>query len=193
MKISTHLLSNVVLLLAGILLLIFNGQPDLFVWVARIVGVVFAIPSVIYLADSALHHSRHTSGLGVVPALGGLCFGVTLLAWPAMFAGVFSVLMGVVLVVLGLYHVVYLFLSRKLLRTRAWHYVLPLLVVVLGGVICAVPAVRTNASLVVILTGVSFILFNFTSMQEYFTERKARRSMQDAPAGHDDEQVSIEL
>ena len=56
-NISINLLTNVVLLLAGILLIVFNNQPDLLDWVARIIGMMFMLPSIAYLMVVALRHT----------------------------------------------------------------------------------------------------------------------------------------
>jgi hypothetical protein len=40
-----------------------------------------------------------------------------------------------------------------------------------------VPALRGNVSMVVLVTGICLLLFNFTSLQEYIAERRKRGSL----------------
>ncbi|MBQ4367802.1 MAG: DUF308 domain-containing protein [Muribaculaceae bacterium] len=177
-KISVNLLTNVVLLLAGVLLIVFHQMPDVFSWVARIFGALFLLPSVAYLLMVAFRHAGSRTGtdyMGTLPAVGGLCFGVLMLARPVMFEGILSILMGVLLLALGLFHVVYLLLSWRTLEVKAWYLVLPLVVLVYGLLILTVDRVRQNVPMAVLLAGVSLLLFNFTSLQEYMAERRARR------------------
>ncbi len=189
-NISINLLTNVVLLLAGVLLIIFNNQPDLLDWVARIIGVMFLLPSIAYLMSVAMRHtpaSKTNDYLGVLPAVGGLCFGIIMLAKPQLFSGVLSVFMGALLIVLGLFHVIYLFLSRKELTIKGWYYLLPLIVAVCGMLILFAEGVRNHENTVVLMTGICLLLFNFTSLQEYLAERRARRYAPTLPRIDDDD------
>ena len=77
-KVSINLLTNVILLLAGIILIMFHGVPNILLWGARIMGAVFLLPAIAYLVMVALRHAdarTSTDYLGVLPTVGGLCFG----------------------------------------------------------------------------------------------------------------------
>ena len=189
-NISINLLTNVVLLLAGLLLIIFNNQPNLLDWVARIIGMMFMLPSIAYLMSVALRHAPGKVGndyLGVLPAVGGLCFGIIMLAKPQLFSGVLTVFMGALLIVLGLFHVIYLFLSRKAVEVKGWYYLLPLIVTVFGLLILFVDGWRSREDNVVLMTGIGLLMFNITSIHEYFAERRARRNAPTLPRIDDDE------
>lgn len=176
-KISVNLLTNVVLLLAGLLLIIFFRSPNVLTWVVRVIGALFLLPAMAYLLMVSFRHAdarTSTDFMGVLPAVGGLCFGLLMLVNPAWFESVLCVLMGVLLMALGLFHIVYLLLSWRAIGVKAWYLLCPLAVVVCGIMILGVAKVRDNASLVVLLSGVSLLLFNFTSFQEYMAERRSR-------------------
>jgi uncharacterized membrane protein HdeD (DUF308 family) len=98
---------------------------------------------------------------------------------PAWFENVLCVLMGVLLLALGLFHIVYLLLSWRAIGVKAWYLVFPLAVVMCGVLILMVDVVRGDTSLVVLLSGISLLLFNFTSLQEYMAERRSRTSHPD--------------
>ena len=179
-KVSINLLTNVILLLAGIILIIFHAVPDILVWGARVMGAMFLLPSVVYLIMVAVRHAdARTSAdyMGVLPAVGGLCFGLVMIIKAHMFDGILQLLMGVLLVVLGLFHVIYLLLSRKSLKIKGWYHICPLIVVLCGALSLLLPSLRASVSTVVLLTGICLLLFNFTSLQEYLAERRVRRAV----------------
>ena len=192
-KVSINLLTNVILLLAGIILIVFHNVPNILVWGARVMGAVFLLPAVVYLIMVAVRHAdarTSTDYLGVLPAVGGLCFGLVMILKPDKFDGILQLLMAVLLIVLGLFHIIYLMLSRKSLNVKGWYYICPLVVVLCGVLSLLVPALRESVSTVVLITGICLLLFNFTSLQEYLAERRVRRAVtqpaETVPAPQDD-------
>ena len=179
-KVSINLLTNVILLLAGIILIVFHGIPNVLLWGCRVMGALFLLPSVAYLIMVAVRHAdARTSAdyMGVLPAVGGLCFGLLMMIKAHLFDGILQQLLGVLLVVLGLFHIIYLLLSRGSLNVKGWYFLAPI-VVALCGILClAVPALRDNVPTVVLLTGICLLLFNFTSLQEYLAECRVRRAL----------------
>ena len=201
-KVSINLLTNVILLLAGIILIVFHGVPDILLWGARVMGAMFMLPAVAYLIMVAVRHAdARTSAdyMGVLPAVGGLCFGLVMMVKPAKFDEILQLLMGVLLVVLGLFHIIYLLLSRKHLNVKGWYFFCPLIVALCGLLSLLVPALRDNVSTVVLITGICLLLFNFTSLQEYLAERRLRRSVtqpaETVPVTlpHDDSITEVEI
>ena len=179
-KISINLLTNVILLFAGIILIMFYSVPDIMIWGARVMGTMFVLPAVAFLIMVAVRHANaRTSSdyLGVLPAVGGLCFGLVMIIKAHLFDGILQLFMGVLLIVLGLFHIIYLMLSRNSLNVKGWYYVCPLLVVLCGILSLLLPSLRASVSTVVLITGICLLLFNFTSLQEYLAERRVRRAV----------------
>ena len=178
-KLSINLLTNVILLLAGIILIMFHAVPNILVWGSRVIGAMFLLPAIAYLVMVAMRHADARTSvdyMGVLPAVGGLCFGIVMMIKASLFDGILQLLMGVLLIVLGLFHIIYLLLSRGALNIKGWYYLAPLLVLLCGVLSLALPALRANISLVVLITGICLLLFNFTSLQEYLAERRVRRA-----------------
>lgn len=178
-KVSINLLTNVILLLAGIILIIFHGVPNVLLWGSRVIGAMFMLPAVAYLIMVAVRHSdARTSAdyMGVLPAVGGLCFGVVMMVKAHLFDEILQLLMGVLLVVLGLFHIIYLLLSRDSLKIKGWYHICPIVVVLCGMLSLLLPSLRSSVSTVVLITGICLLLFNFTSLQEYLAERRVRRA-----------------
>ena len=190
-KVSINLLTNVILLLAGIILIIFHGVPSIMLWGCRVMGAMFMLPAVIYLVMVAVRHAdARTSAdyMGVLPAVGGLCFGLVMIIKAHLFDGILQMFMGMLLVVLGLFHVIYLLLSSKSLTIKGWYYICPLVVILCGLLSLLLPSLRDSDSTVVLITGICLLLFNFTSLQEYLAERRGRNAtvaVQPAPVSDD--------
>ena len=179
-KVSINLLTNVILLLAGVILMIFHNVPDILLWGCRVMGAMFMLPAVVYLIMVAVRHTDARTGvdyMGVLPAVGGLCFGLVMILKPDKFDGILQLLMAVLLIVLGLFHVIYLMLSRKSLNVKGWYFICPIVVAICGMVSLMVPSLRENVSTVVLMTGICLLLFNFTSLQEYLAERRGRSAV----------------
>lgn len=174
-KISINLLINVLLLLAGTLFLVFHNTPDIMLWGARVIGALFVLPSIAFLAVATLRKNataRNTVLLATLPAVGGACFGIMMIAHPALFTTVLTLLLGMLLCALGMFHMFYLWLSRKSMGTRLWHYVFPMVVLASGASILCIETVKTQESTVMLLSGISLLFFNITSLVEYLLERK---------------------
>lgn len=178
-KVSINLLTNVILLLAGIILIVFYNVPNILLWGSRVMGAMFLLPAIAYLIMVAVRHAdARTSSdyMGVLPAVGGLCFGLVMILKAHLFDGVLQLLMGVLLIVLGLFHIIYLMLSRNSMKTKGWYYICPFIVLLCGILSLTIPSLRASVSTVVLITGICLLLFNFTSLQEYLAERKVRRA-----------------
>lgn len=173
-KQKINLLTNAVLLVVGVFMIFFHGA-NVLVWGARVLGLLFFLPSLIYLivvvARKAGERSN-TDYLGMFPALGGVCFGLLMIIRPEIFVGVLQLLMGLLLIALGLYHVVCLAMSKDKLNLEDWLYIVPALVT-LGGILC-LTLLHDKEDALVIVTGICLLLFNFTSFKIYLAERRVR-------------------
>lgn len=193
-KVSINLLTNVVLLLAGIILIVFSGVPDILIWGARVMGATFLLPAVAYLIMVALRQPStrsNTDYMGLLPAVGGLCFGLVMMIKAHLFDGILQLLLGMLLLVLGLFHIIYLMLSSKSLHVKGWYYISPVVVALCGILSLTLPSLRGSVSTVVLLTGICLLLFNFTSLQEYMAERRVRRALSNPAVGGEDANHSV--
>ena len=179
-KLSINLLTNVILLLAGITLIVFHTVPNILVWGSRVIGAMFLLPAIAYLVMVAMRHADARTSvdyMGVLPAVGGLCFGIVMMIKASLFDGILQLLMGVLLIVLGLFHIIYLLLSRNSLNIKGWYFLCPIVVTLCGMLSLMVTSLRENIPMVVLMTGICLLLFNFTSLQEYLAERRVRRAL----------------
>ena len=199
-KVSIYLLTNVILLLAGIILVIFHATPGILEWGCRVLGAMFLLPSLAFLIMVAVRHAEartSTDYLGVLPAVGGLCFGLVMIIKAHLFDGILQLLLGILLVVLGLFHVIYLMLSSKSLKIKPWYYIAPVAVILCGILSFTLPALRSSVSSVVLVTGICLVWFTLTSSQIYFAERRGRRAatqpVETVPVAQDDTITEVDL
>ncbi len=199
-KVSINLLTNVILLLSGIILIVFHNVPNILIWGSRVMGATFMLPAIAYLVMVAVRHSdarTSTEYMGVLPAVGGLCFGMVMMIKAHLFDEILQLLMGVLLLVLGLFHIIYLILSKNSLNIKGWYHICPLIVVLCGVLSLMVPALRESVSTVVLITGICLLLFNFTSLQEYLAERRVRNAAtqpaEAVPVAQDDTITEVQV
>ena len=199
-KVSINLLTNVILLLSGIILIVFHNVPNILIWGSRVMGATFMLPAIAYLVMVAVRHSdarTSTEYMGVLPAVGGLCFGLVMMIKAHLFDEILQLLMGVLLLVLGLFHIIYLILSKNSLNIKGWYHICPLIVVLCGVLSLLVPALRESVSTVVLITGICLLLFNFTSLQEYLAERRVRNAatqpVETVPVALDDTITEVQV
>ena len=131
------------LLLAGIILIIFHQSADIMLWVARVMGAMFLLPAINYLVMVAVRHadaSKSADYMGVLPAVGGLCFGLVMIIKPEKFEEILlQLLMGVLLVVLGAFHHLPAAVAWQP-EGQGWYYVCPMVVVLCGLLSLLVPS-----------------------------------------------------
>ena len=179
-RISINLLTNLLLLLVGVVLIIFYAIPDVLKWVAVVIGELFFLPSLAYVVTVAFRKAEVRNSvdlLGIIPSVGGMCFGIVMMLKPHLFENVITLLLGLFMLVLGLFHIIYLLLSWRTLGVKTWYLVAPLLVTAAGLLVLTLDCVRGNAAVVTLFTGLSLLLFNFTSFHEYMAERRLRKSV----------------
>jgi|GEM_PF-1186124 len=183
-KFNVNLFTNVVLLVVGIIFICFyNATSDLLDWAARIIGILFLLPSLVYIAMVAMQKADERTNIdyvGIFPAIGGMCFAIIMIIKPTMFNSVISMLLGVLLIVLGGFHIVYLLMRLKSNWLRTWHFFLPFAVAACGVLILFI--MRDKPGRVLLISGICFLLFNFMSLCVYFAERKQRKAIEQEEA-----------
>ena len=176
-KLFPSILVNICMLLAGILFIFVSGNPDVLNIVAIILGFVFIIPSLVYLClvlFQKKEERNNTSTIGLLPAAGGLCFGVVLIVHPEIFNHALSIVFSILLIALGLFHIIYNAMSAKSVDIKPWAYIAPVLIAIAGVVTLLLS--KNNQSLLILLTGISLILSAFATATTYHAERKAMKA-----------------
>jgi len=96
---------------------------------------------------------------------------------------------------MGAFHIIYLLLSLRSVTIRIWYFMLPILVALCGFFILYLSDLHSRGSLVALLTGICLLLFNITSLQEYWAERRARRvvAVDTTSTHHPDSQDNLSI
>ena len=192
-KYGANFVINVVLLLAGIMFLVLSSTPDVMKWVTRIMGALFLIPSVLFIVlgfARKIEASRSTITLGLMPSAGGLFFGVMMLRSPETFIPILTLLLGIFLCVLALYHLLQMFMVNKTVKLPVWYFAFPVIILICGILVLVVDSLKTQNT-VVLMTGIAFVLFNITSLFLHLTDRKIK-SLNKAAAPVDVEAKVVE-
>lgn len=174
--------TNAMVFIAGVLLIILHDRVNIMAGIVVIVGIMFAVPSVIALLMTIIQRNKratemegkHNSYLSVIPSIGGLCLGVFLILKPDIFIGILAYMFAAILVIAGLYHIIFLVILSKTIKMPGWFYILPTLIAI-SGLVILLSDVRTIESIVVLITGIALICFTINSVLEYIGLKVARK------------------
>ncbi len=170
------LIVNVAVLVAGLCLVFFHGNVNVMKVIVVLLGVCIIIPSLVYMGMVLTKRSEENDtvrNIGIVPAAGGLCFGIVLMLKNEMFLKTLGIIFGLLIIALGVFHTVYMIMMSKRARVEMWYYIFPVLMMIGGLLILVAFRAPEHATMVVLITGLSMILFSFTTLLEYLADRKA--------------------
>ncbi len=173
----SNLMTAVIVGVVGALLIAFKGRGDLLTWIAVLIGIMFIIPSVYTLCVELFSRDKaRVTPLAVITSLGGLGLGIAMCIVPEVFVGIFIYLFAALLILGGIYHVVFITWLARPFRLPLWFYIVPAVLIVTGIVILC-NTVDANASVIVLVTGIGFLLFAINSIMEYVATRPGREAV----------------
>lgn len=170
------LISNIFIFAAGLILILTHSQARIFETIIIIIGILFIVPGCLALVALL---SRKAQGkintLALVPVAGGLLLGIALVAAPAFFVEVLSYTFAVLIIVGAIVKFWTLFSVGRMVKFPVWLYVVPTLMLICGIVILLTD-VRTIESVLVLITGISFVAYSANSLLEYISARRYKKS-----------------
>ena len=170
------LISNIFIFAAGLILILMHSQARIFETIIIIIGILFIVPGCLALVALL---SRKAQGkintLALVPVAGGLLLGIALVAAPAFFVEVLSYTFAVLIIVGAIVKFWTLFSVGRMVKFPVWLYVVPTLMLICGIVILLTD-VRTIESVLVLITGISFVAYSANSLLEYISARRYKKS-----------------
>ena len=175
-KKNLTLIVNVAVLVAGLCMVFFHSHANVMKIIIALLGVCIIIPSIVYMVmvlAKRREESDTVRNMGIVPAAGGMCFGIVLLLQTEWFVHILGVIFGMLLIALGLFHTVYMVMMAQRAKVESWYYVFPVLMMIGGLLILIVFRAPERAKMAVLITGLAMILFSFTTLLEYLADRKA--------------------
>lgn len=167
MKSKGNLLTAVLVGVVGILLIVFKGRGDLLSWIAVMLGVMLIVPSACTLlyAFSSKHSASYPVS-AVISAFGALILGICMCAIPSVFVGIFIYVFAGLLILGGIYHLVFLGYVARAFKLSIGFYIIPI-ILILTGIVILCTSVDANASMIVLITGIGFLLFSVNAVSEY--------------------------
>lgn len=177
---KSTLITNLFVFIAGILLIILHNRVSIMESIVVILGLMFLIPSVISLIVVFLQrraeYNRGYSYAGIIPAIGGIVFGLFLVVRPEIFVGILVYMFAAILILGGLYHILFLAIGSKTVKMPGWFYILPALMTI-AGIVIMFTDLRTLENIVVLITGIALVCFSVNSLLEYIGYKTVFRSV----------------
>ena len=167
---NTQIIRCISTLLIGVLFLIL-GDSALSLLVT-LVGVLFMVPGIVSLTT----YFRHRDQRPIFPfaGLGSLLLGLWLVVAPTFFVGIFMYVLGGVLTALGMYQLVMLIISSRLLPVSWPLYLFPTLVLLLGLFVIFNPF--EAAALPFIMIGIGCIVSAFNELIAIYRGTKNKKT-----------------
>lgn len=168
MKSAGFILSNFILIAAGVILCVLNTRPDFLRTIVMIVGGAFVLAGLINVG-AQLRHAHKKEGnsfsrfAGWFSGVGGVLLGCAMFFGPNLFVSIIAYVFAVLLILGGLTQIVLFAWAFRPYNFPGWLYVLPVLIIIDGVVIFFADAVRTNDATMTLLTGIGLILFGLGS------------------------------
>jgi uncharacterized membrane protein HdeD (DUF308 family) len=140
--------------------------------VARIIAVVlFATGIVTLVLGLKAAKKDGESHLMIANAGFNMLMGVLLYCFASHVVNVLVVLIGLVLLIVGIFQIVALLSAVKVFKLGAWSFVMPVLVLIAGGLLVARPSFIGEA--IGIVAGVSLVLYGASELISTLKMRKA--------------------
>lgn len=181
---------NLIVLVAGILLIAISRNAQAVKSIIFFTGVVFVIPAVINMMvlirenkskDGDKQQSATARWAGWLTCGGALTLGLVMCFFPDSFHSLFIYIFGLALAFGGFYHFYMIFRGLRPVKFPGWLAVMPGLMLV-GALLLFIlgefhrPDGQSGAILV---TGIGCVLFAMTTTIEYFTCRAYERAARD--------------
>lgn len=177
MKKSSPIITYLAALAVGILLLVFSHEPALSKSIVIAIGVLFIVPSILTLITSLTTRrivngvqKGHPYFLTAVGAV-GILMGCWLVFDPSFFISFSVYTLGVIMIVCGIASIVFVIEAAKPLRPSSGWYVMPVLTVIAGVVVCVVGPSETMA-FAAIFSGCFLICYSIGGLSSLGRETK---------------------
>lgn len=161
--------------IAGILLIIYKDAMMPFI--VQLLGITFLIPGIVALAIqifSSVDGKRKLTSISLLTSVGSIAFGCWLLFAPNFLVAILMNVLGLILLLTGLYQTIVLIRSKRYgVRPMVYYYLMPLLTMLIGLFVLLNPL--EVASLPFIFIGVGAII---AGISEFVNSMIIRNSKQ---------------
>ncbi len=189
MRGKSGFLASLIVLVAGVVLILVRNC-SVFKWLVFAFGILFVVASVVNVVlsigadkakvyrDGTVRHRRSMSSLlfGWISSLGCLALGIIMLVKPEPYVAILSIFMAVALLFGALFQFYMIAFAVRPIMMPSWLYLFPTLLVI-GGIM--ILAMELAESVVVLITGVGFVLFSIGNFAGYATMRNLSKKTDD--------------
>lgn len=175
-------------LILGYVFIAYSGQAA--AWIAQALGVLFVVPSFIYLSVYVIRIVRHVPSNVPFMSLGSFILGIWLISDPMIFVGIFNVLLGVCLIFAGLQQLMNAWVVRVWAKVYRIYYLVPILLI-LGGLFSIT---SNDRNLVMLVVGIFMVMYAFNEFLRWLLvdlHKPQAVSPEDDNATGDDDYVEI--
>lgn len=183
MKKQASLITYVAALVIGIILLVLNEKVELLNGVVIAMGVVITVPSALLLISTFIG-KKDAAGVRTYPAwytvvvsLAGLVLGIWMLCMPTFFRDITVYTLGVGLVLVGIAQILFIGNASRPYGTNPWWYIVPILAVTGGLIICFIGPKDVN-TWAVLTTGVLLIVYAVNGIAALGRESKEHKEIE---------------
>lgn len=178
---ANNWLTGLIVLAVGVLLIVWHQRIDVLNWMVIVVGLMLIVPGLYSLISALVRKGEDRSRRGshsaptstVIASVGALALGLWMIVDPAFFVGLLAYIFGAILILVGIYHIIYLSVWSRPFVLPFWYYVIPVLMIA-AGVVVLCTSVRTMNSVVVLITGIAFVCSGVTTFLEIAATHGAR-------------------
>lgn len=183
---------------AGILLIVWYREVDLFSWLIRALGIMLVVPG-LYILINALSYmggggrpkvraeiitpeqnitvrKRSVAWSLLIVSAATVMLGFWMLLSPTFFTGLISYLFAVVLIICGVFQLADIIYFSKPVRLPIYFYIAPTLLVI-AGVVILCTSVKDINNAVTLLTGILLVVYSISVVAQDIIYRRLTRKI----------------
>lgn len=178
MKNFTGILTYIASLVIGIILLVFHAEAALLKGIIITIGVLVALPSAAMLIRTFIPRKMEDGEkitppwYGTVAAIAGVAFGVWMLCAPSFFINFTVYTLSIVVILAGIYGIVYIVQISRPYRPKIGWYMVPALLIA-AGIIMIIFGANLIGSAANIIAGILLIIYGVNGFGAMGREAKA--------------------
>ncbi len=170
---KTDLFTSIVVAAVGVVMICLYQRIELLSWIVILIGAMFAIPGIFSIILGMRSKEKGGSTTGILTGIGATALGAFMILMPSSFTGILVFIFAGLLIIGGIYHIIFVaYLSRPFILP-VYYYIIPILMVI-AGIVLLTTSVRTLNNVVVLVTGVSFVLWSVSTLMEWIATHPSK-------------------
>ena len=198
MNSKSTIFTNVIILIAGVILCYVHSQANIPHQIVFIAGIALMVPGLINLVLLFSHDEdkkhRPTAMMkvaGWISSVGSVGLGALMIIAPGLFTPILVYIFGFVMILASLLLIFLLSKASKDGEIAGWVYIGPVLVLIAGVVMVCLGQPRVTDAMLTLITGIAMIVFALSwftaSIMIASRRRKAAKALNEEPAGKESE------